>query len=232
MSLLVPPRRPSRELLDDPGLPGDEMRRSLEDIDLVHRRWGAARALVRHLAPRVRHLGRPARILDVGAGSGTVSERLSRALSRAGERARVVALDLQWRHLIAGRSLCGRARPAAVGGDAFRLPFGDGVFDFAVSTLFLHHFSPEENGALLSEFLRVARQGFAVLDLRRHRVPTVALELAGRIFFRTHVSIRDGVASLRQAYTTGEAAALARAASPSGHAVDVFPFGILVTGGP
>ncbi len=208
------------------------MRRSLEDIDLVHRRWRGARALVRHLAPRIQAIGRPARILDVGAGSGTVAERLAAALSRTGGRARVVALDLQWRHLAAGRALCGPARPPAVGADAFRLPFPDGAFDFAVSTLFMHHFSPPENRALLSEFLRVARQGFAVLDLRRHVLPTLTLEVAGRIFFRTHTSIRDGVASLRQAYTRTEAAALARAVSPSGRAVDVFPFGILVTGGP
>ncbi|HKD18556.1 MAG TPA: hypothetical protein VKG23_11880, partial [Thermoanaerobaculia bacterium] len=98
------------------------------------------------------------------------------------------------------------------------------------STLFLHHFSPDENRSMLREFLRVARHGFAVLDLRRHLVPTLALALAGRTIFRAHTSIRDGVASLKQAYTRAEAGELARAASPTGRAVDVFPFGILVTG--
>lgn len=226
----MPARRPVHELLDDPRLPSDEMQRSLEDIDLVHRRWGAARALVGYLSPRLAALGRPARILDVGAGSGSVSERLRVGLRRAGRRARFVALDRQWRHLAAGRRIC-RARPPAVGADGFRLPFTDGAFDFAISTLFMHHFSPEENRAMLREFLRVARQGFAVLDLRRHLVPTLALALAGRTIFRTHVSVQDGVASLRQAYTRAEAAALARSASPTGRAVDVFPFGLLVTGG-
>lgn len=230
VSLLVPDRRPSHELLDDPALPSAEMSRSLEDIDMVHRRWGAIRALVAHLAPRAAALGRPARVLDVGAGSGTVADRLAAALGRSGRPARIVALDRQWRHLAAGRRLC-RGRPPAVGADAFRLPFDDGAFDFAISTLFLHHFSPEENRALLREFLRVARLGFAVLDLRRHRVPTVALALAGHTVFRSHVSVRDGVASLRQAYTPAEAGALARSASPTGRAVRVFPFGMLVTGG-
>jgi ubiquinone/menaquinone biosynthesis C-methylase UbiE len=206
------------------------MRRSLEDIDLVHRRWRADRVLVRHLAPRLRAIGRPARILDVGAGSGSVADRLGVALSRRGSRARIVALDRQWRHLAAGRSLC-RGRPPAVGADAFRLPFADGTFDFAISTLFFHHFSPEENRAMLREFLRVARHGFAVLDLRRHLVPTIALALVGRTIFRAHVSVLDGVASMRQAYTRAEAGELARSASPTGRAVDVFPFGILVTGG-
>jgi ubiquinone/menaquinone biosynthesis C-methylase UbiE len=206
------------------------MCQSLEDIDLVHRRWRADRVLVRHLAPRLRAMGGPARILDVGAGSGSVADRLGTALSRSGPRARIVALDRQWRHLAAGRRLC-RGRPPAVGADAFRLPFAEGAFDFAISTLFLHHFSPEENRAMLREFLRVARRGFAVLDLRRHLVPTLALALAGRTIFRTHISVRDGVASLRQAYTRAEAGELARSASPTGRAVDVFPFGILVTGG-
>jgi ubiquinone/menaquinone biosynthesis C-methylase UbiE len=232
MSFLVPARRPSRELLDDPALPAAEMRRSLEDIDLAHRRWGASRALVRHLAPRVRELGRPARILDVGAGSGAVASRLRAALSGRGCPPRVVALDLQWRHLAAGRALCAGAAPPAVGADAFRLPFSDGAFDFAVSTLLLHHFSPAENRELLRELSRVARHGFAVLDLRRHIVPELALTVAGRVLFRTHISILDGVASVRQAYTTAEAEDLARAVSPAGRAVTVFPFGILVTGGP
>ncbi len=232
MSLLVPARRPSRELLDDPGLPAAEMRQSLEDIDLVHRRWGASRALVRHLAPRLRELGRPAHILDVGAGSGTVASRLRAAFSGPGSPPRVVALDLQWRHLAAGRALCAGAPPSAVAADAFRLPFASGAFDFAVSTLFLHHFSPAENRELLRELSRVARQGFAVLDLRRHIVPELALTVAGRVFFRTHVSILDGVASVRQAYTPAEAEDLARSVSPAGRAVGVFPFGILVTGGP
>ena len=43
--------------------------------------------------------------------------------------------------------------------------------------------------------------------------------------------VRDGITSLRQAYTRDEAGALARSASPTGNAVDVFPFGMLVTGG-
>ena len=205
------------------------MCRSLEDIDLVHRRWRADRVLVRHLAPRLQAIGRTARILDVGAGSGSVADRLGAALSRVAPRARMVALNRQWRHLAAGRRHL-RARLPAVGADAFRLPFAEGSFDFAISTLFLHHFSPEENRAMLREFLRVARQGFAVLDLRRHLVPTLALALAGRTIFRAHTSVQDGVASLRQAYTRAEAGELARSASPTGRAVDVFPFGILVTG--
>jgi ubiquinone/menaquinone biosynthesis C-methylase UbiE len=217
-------------MLDDPDLPAAQMCESLEDLELVHRRWGASRALVRYLSPRVRALGRPARILDVGAGSGALADSLRRSLAARGAPAKITALDLQWRHLLAGRRRLRRRSPPAVGGDAFRLPFRDGTFDFAVSSLFMHHVSPTENRALLREFLRVAGEGFAILDLRRHLVPALALDLAGRVLFRSHLSIRDGVASIRQAYTLDEAAAMARSASPTGRAETVFPFGLLLTG--
>src|SRR5438477_2627416 len=160
MSLLVPPRRPSHERLDDPDLPCREMRRSLDDIARIHRNWRAWRALARHLAARTRGLGlSEVSILDVGAGTGELAGHLEALLSEAGARARVTALDLQWRHLAAGAARLSHGRPA-VAADAFRLPFRESAFDLAVSTLFFHHFSAAQNRQLLSEIRRVTRHGF------------------------------------------------------------------------
>lgn len=232
MSLLVPPRRPSRERLDDPDLPCAEMRRNLEDLRLVNLHWGGSRALERHLRSRVSALGdRPIRILDVGAGSGDIASRLQQDLRAARCSATVVALDLQWRHLRAGR-LMSQPPPAAVTADAFRLPFDSGAFDFAVSNLFFHHFSPEENRELLREMIRVARHGFALLDLRRHRLPALFVSLAGRLLFQSPISIEDGVASVRQAYTPEEALDIAQTATSSIRARKIFPFRWLLTSWP
>jgi len=253
VSLLVPRRRPSEERLDDPDLPPDEMRRSLEDLRLVNRRWGGSRALARRLLERLDaadgSLSPPRRggrilIVDVGAGSGDVAWRLESSLREAGRDARVLAMDLQWRHLVAGRAMArdatGRAgardagRAVAVAGvaaDAFRLPLADRSVDLAVSTLFFHHFSPEENAGILAELSRVARRGFAVLDLRRSFVPWAFVALAGRAVFRARISVEDGVASVRQAYTPAEAESIARAVSPGSAARRVFPFRFLLEGG-
>jgi SAM-dependent methyltransferase len=232
VSPLVPPRRPTRERLDDPDLPPEEMRRSLEDLDLVNRRWGASRALEQHLLARAKALGRTRiSILDVGAGSGDVAWRLVHRLREAGLAARVVATDLQWRHLAVGRLTGAAFATFPVAGDALRLPFRDGAFDFVVSTLFWHHFSPAQNRQLLDESRRVARLGFAMLDVRRHRLAELFVALAGRIIFRTRVSVEDGVASVRQGYTPGEALAVAREVEPASLARRIFPFRFLVAGG-
>src|SRR5262249_40067635 len=151
-------RAPGREWLDDPGLPGDAMAANLADIAKVDRLWGGARALARWLLARgLRDGGRRARILDLGAGSAAVSRRLRAALADAGVGADVFALALQWRHLRAGSA--GGAGPIPqMAADALRLPLADASVDWAVSTLFLHHFSPEGLGALFAEMRRVARR--------------------------------------------------------------------------
>jgi SAM-dependent methyltransferase len=229
VSLLVPPRRPSQEILDDPAISSEEMSRSLEDLSLVHRWWGSARALERFLVREMRRqdVKRPV-LLDVGAGSADVSRRLARSLARAGRPAEVLACDVQWRHLAAGRRMARDRFPSACA-DAFALPFGKKSVDWIVSTLFFHHFSPEENARMLASFAGVARHGFALLDIRRHLLPLAVISLAGRLVFQTRVSLYDGVASVKQAYTPDEARSIAGEAVLGARVDRVFPFRLLVS---
>lgn len=238
MSLLVPARKPARELLDDVDLPSDEMARSLRDLDLVNASWGGGGALLDHLVRGMRAAPRPVSggvgdgrfvVLDIGAGSGGVSRSIARRLDRERLRAAVVPVDLQWRHLAAGRST-NDARLAALCADAFTLPFADRSADWIVSTLVFHHFSPEQNRRMLAEVARVARRGFAMLDLRRHLFPWIFVSLAGRLVFETPVSLHDGKASVLQAYTPDEAREIAVAAVPGAKVERVFPYRILITG--
>jgi len=229
MSFLVPPRRPSRELLDDTDLPADEMVRSLEDLDFVNRVWGNGRVLARRLVSRLSS-GRASRftILDVGAGTAALARELAARIGRAGIQASVVAVDLQWRHLAAGRARDGHEPLPSAAADAFALPFPDGSADWIVSTLFFHHFSPAQNARLLRELSRVAREGFALLDIRRSVFPLLLVALAGRLAFKSRVSVEDGLASVRQAYTLEEARAIVRAV-PRARVDAVVPFRLLIS---
>jgi len=224
MSLLVPARRPSDEILDDPGISSRDMFLSLQDLSLVNRWWGSAEALERFLVGEIRRsrVERPV-VLDIGAGSADVSRRLSRSLARAGHPSQVLACDLQWRHLAAGRRIAHDDVPS-VCADAFVLPFGEKSIDWIVSTLFFHHFSPAENARLLASFERVARRGFALLDLTRHVLPLAFISIAGRLLFKTRVSLSDGMSSVRQAYTPEEARRIGQNAVAGARVQRVFPF--------
>ena len=226
----MPARRSAREILDHTNLSSVELKLFFDDLDLVNRRWGNVRTLARRLRPALLASdGSSWIILDVGAGAATMSGRLVEKLRRARAPIFRVALDRNWHHLMVGRTLSGREALAAVAADAFRLPLPDGSADWIVSTLFFHHFSPEENVRLLKELARVARRGLALLDIRRGYVPLLFLSTIGRISCKSRFAFEDGITSVRQSYTAAEARAIASAALPGARVERVFPCRLMIS---
>ena len=96
----------------------------------------------------------PARILDLGAGTG----EFTRALMRRYRKAEVVALDLALTMLHHTRRRGGWfRRPGCVCGDAERLPFADGSFQFIFSNLMLQWC--QDLDAVFTELRRVLAPG-------------------------------------------------------------------------
>ncbi len=117
--------------------------------------------------------GLPARglLLDIGAGTGHITE----AVLRAGPARRCVAVDPSWRP---PPPLEGRldARFALVRGGGEALPFADGCFDGGWCAFVLHHLPLATQATVLAEMARVLRPGgvFVLLE----DTPTTAAERA------------------------------------------------------
>lgn len=112
-------------------------------------------------------------VLDVGSGTGT----LAILIKRLHPGVRVVGVDADPEVLQIARGKAGREgvvvelRQAS----ADLLPFGDGEFDVAVSSLVFHHLSRETKRSALREVHRVLRPGgtFLLADWGK---PTSAIE--------------------------------------------------------
>ena len=210
MSLLVPVRRPRQELLDGGDLTPLEVVESLADIRWVNRRLGGYRAAARGILPFLLAEKKTSfRLLDLGSGSADVPAHLTREAAAAGIRLRTVSVDLQILHLSTARRTNGSG-PRLVAADVFSLPFPDASFDWVLSTLFFHHFSPAQNVGILREMARLGRRGLFVVDLERHRVPLTIVRFFASVFFRSRASMRDGLTSIEQAYTRSEMEEIAR----------------------
>jgi SAM-dependent methyltransferase len=222
----IPPRRPSIEILDRGGLAPEEIERSLSDIARAHRFGGGLAAVRKIVLADLRRAGHGTfRVLDVGSGSGAVLADLAPRARAGGIELETVALDLRYEHLLAGRRITPGPDPArAVAGDARRLPFAPRSFDWVVMTLLFHHFAPEDNHGVLRELARIARRGFLIVDLRRHRLSLMAVSALRRLLFRSETSRKDGPASVRQAYTLEEARRIVAGADVGASVFGVFPF--------
>lgn len=195
------------ELMDDPALGLAETERALADLDRITFWSGGILPVTRTLAKRVAAGRRRQTLLDLGTGSGLVPAAVAKAARRAGVVLRIVGCDRKLSHLLYGRRR--GHRQLRVVSRAEQLPFGDGVFDWSLSTLLLHHFDRATNRLVLSEMTRVARARSVILDLRRSRLAPLLFRLLAALLRMGPVARYDGLVSLAQAWTRTEVERLA-----------------------
>lgn len=179
----------------DVGVAEDEALKSLADLRFVNRWLGNRGRLAAAVDGLLHGVALPS-LLDVGAGSGDVPAWLRR---RRDGRLRVVLLDLKRLHLTAAPPDLGR-----VVADVRRLPFPPRSFDVVTASLFLHHFDAPELPEVLRALWGLARCGLVVNDLRRAHVPYAFGRVTFPLLFRSHVSVEDGLISIRRAFRTRE----------------------------
>jgi ubiquinone/menaquinone biosynthesis C-methylase UbiE len=193
--------------MDDPSVDPAELRRSLSYLRRINTFLGYHRSTVAHLArfSRAWPRDRPIQVLDVATGSGDLPRAISRWSQRRRLDVRVTGIDLHVATLLeAAAQTPAAAFPQVrfLRCDALRLPFADGSFDYAVTSLFLHHLDDATAVAALREMSRVARRGVVVSDLLRHRRAYAWITLF-TLLSKPMVK-HDGRLSVKQAFTKAE----------------------------
>jgi ubiquinone/menaquinone biosynthesis C-methylase UbiE len=223
---LVPARVDKPELLDlGVGSP-DDVRQSFADLWRINRFLGGIRALTVHLYPRLAAQEGIVSCVDIGAGSGEIASLIARWAARRGIHLRMVALDIAARNLALARERTQAASGVSlVQADVTCLPLGEESVDYVISSLFLHHFTPEQVITILRSTFACARRGIIMSDPVRGWLPALGFKLVQPVFARSFLTRYDGAASVRRAYTPAEFRQLARAAGLKNvHVHTHFPF--------
>jgi ubiquinone/menaquinone biosynthesis C-methylase UbiE len=219
MSFLTPRRVHADELLDEHDAPRQEMERSLRDLRRINRYLGGV-SIYQRMVRNALGGGIPApTILDLGTGTSDLLDRIR------GNEVRRIGLDFKIDHLLY-RPAPERHPILRVAGDAFHLPFRDASVDVVTSAHFFHHFTPEENRAILEESLRVARIGVAVNDTQRHIAPLLFVRLLAALRLVGPITRFDAPASVLRGYTLAEVDELARSVrgARTQRMIGAFPF--------
>lgn len=144
-------------------------------------------------------------VLDVGCGSGELLRYIAEFARRNSKRAKLVGIDFNEisTSVTASES---RSFPeiSAIRGDAFRLPFADDSFDYAISSLFFHHLTDEQIPQALNEMSRVARRGIYVIDLHRHPMAYILYKLFCFAFRISPLVRHDGSLSILKGFSLNE----------------------------
>jgi ubiquinone/menaquinone biosynthesis C-methylase UbiE len=203
------------ELLDGPLDDPATLAGNLRDLRRINRWLGGVRLSADAIDALAAHRERLT-VLDVGTGGADIPMAL---LARAGQRGRgltVVGLDSR-PEILTAAVMATPAVAATPGlelhvGDGRSLPYADGSFDVAHSSLLIHHLSAREAVVLLREMARVARLGVVVNDLDRTRLGWIGALLIGHVLTRNRYTRSDAPLSVLRSYRPGETRALLRTA--------------------
>jgi SAM-dependent methyltransferase len=220
------------EHLDKGDYTPEEYEGCLVELRRVNRLLGDARALKRSLLAEIEREGlKSFSVLDVGAGSGELLRVTAGWARETGRRAMLVGLELNSRSAKAISEESGDF-PAisSVRGDALHLPFKDDCFDYAICSLFTHHFKDEGVVNILNELGRVARRRLFVIDLHRHALAYYLYTTVGRIFLHNRLIREDGALSILRGFRPRELEQLASEARlANAHLERRFPFRLVLS---
>jgi SAM-dependent methyltransferase len=209
--VLTPRRRRGHEYLDEPGIDGAVVVRSLRDVARSNTLFGGRRAVLRAVddaLPALASHGDVATLVDVGTGLGDIPLHARRLAARRGVRLTTGGVELSEPLARASRDRVGHAVLA----DGFALPFADASIDVVTCSQVLHHFAEPDAERLVRELSRVARARVIVGDLRRSWLAAGGFWLASWALRFHPVTRHDGVVSVLRGFTRDELDALARRA--------------------
>ena len=213
----------------------EEYEDCIVELQRVNQWLGDASALRHTLLREIERSGSESfSVLDVGAGSGELLRVTADWARNNARRARLVGLELNARSASAILQES-NAFPeiSSIRGDAFRLPFADEDFDYAICSLFTHHFKDEQVITLLRELSRVARRRIFVIDLHRHAIAYYFYTTVGHLFLHNRVIREDGALSILRSFKPNELLRLAQRAGLAGARVKRhFPYRLVLEAAP
>ena len=202
------------EHLDKGDYTGEEYEGCIVELQRVNRWLGDAQALKDSLLKEIGRVNLQSfSVIDVGAGSGELLRVIAEWARERKLGAQLTGVELNAR---SAKAIADESRAFveinAVRGDAFQLPFADNSFDYAICSLFTHHFKDDGVVKILRELSRLAIRRVFVIDLHRHPVAYYFYTTIGRLFLHNRLIRQDGALSILRSFKPDELGSLARSA--------------------
>ncbi len=188
------------EVLDDPSTAPALVARSHTDIARANLLFGGTRAVVEQVRSIAKRLPESPVVVDVGAGTGDVLDAVCAALRETGRRPRPFAVDV-------AESLAPKVRLRGsyfICASIFALPLPTAGADLVIAAQVVHHFSPDQLPAVITELNRIARHAVVISDLRRSWIAAAGLWLTSFPLGFHPVSRHDGVVSVLRGFIPDE----------------------------
>ncbi len=199
-------RNTDLEIMDDLSTHGEDMDRTLREIDTINRWLGGNSVTLSGIGNLVNtHRRQLFTLCDLGCGSG----EMLRLIREWGLRRN---LDIRCTGVDANEYIAGYAqrhcktdnRIAIAAGNVLSEEFFVQRYDFFTATLFLHHLTDEQLVSGLKRWTRMTNVGIVINDLHRHPLAYYAIKFITRILSRSSMVRHDAPLSVLRGFSRSD----------------------------
>ena len=189
------------ELLDDPAIPFEDIRRNMQELNFINT-WLGGHAITLTGLETLIQQPKPLTICEIGCGGGDNLAAMERWCQKNKIPATFIGVDIN---------------PFCIDVAAKRLPTGtkliasdykDALFDqppdIIFSSLFCHHFTDREMVKQLQWMQANARLGFFINDLHRHSAAYYSIKVLTKLFSKSYLVKNDAPLSVARGFTKKE----------------------------
>lgn len=204
MSRIDTSKRTSRsEIMDDFDLQGDELEKTLKDLDNINKWLGGNKITMQGIKELLANHpeGKPVSIADVGCGNGAILREIAEwgrdrpfPLKLTGIDANVHAIGIAERLSEYYPEINYKAL------NIFDHDFKNLEFDIILCTLTLHHFKDHEIEEITDNFYRQAGIGIVINDLHRSKQAYFLFKAFCKVFINNQIARDDGLTSILRGF--------------------------------
>ena len=209
MPRLFDPTQP--ELMDRPQPVSEELKKDLENLVSLNKRFGSHR-LLRYFLNRWIKPGSVCRVLDLATGAGDLPRAMVQWARSNRIQISVDAVDFQQSTLSIAQSPSHGFPEISWRCADIRSYESAAPYDLVHCSLALHHFSEADAINVLQRCNALSRRWTLVSDLERSRFATSAIWLLTQFFYRDPMTRYDARVSAKRAFSAKEMTGMARAA--------------------
>ena len=205
-------RSQEKELLDADNIPFSDIRKNMQELDVINRLLGGHAITLKGLASLVQPGTKTLTVCEIGCGGGDNLKAISKWCVQRNIRVQLIGIDIK-QECIDYASQCNQdLKVSWVCSDYRLVEFNTELPDIIFSSLFCHHFTEPGLGAMLQWMHENSRKGFFINDLHRHPLAYYSIKTITSLFSRSYLVKNDAPLSVARGFKKREWEALLNSA--------------------